>query len=194
MPDHVQGNREAVEDDAVTVAEHHLVAVPEGIVEFLVVVDGGYQRQSVIIDRIALIVLEIEIEGAAEAGVSLVDLLVARSALTFRADEGARLGLGILGSIDRPMDLRRGRCQHRARSARGKQLKGDALGAHGSVEGKSVEGSVSLSRVAVAGNLPQHVRRHNAKNGMAMPTLAAIRLHEESPVPIAPGHRLVSVR
>ena len=74
MPDHVQGNREAVEDDAVAVAEHHLVAVPEGVVEVLVVVDGGDQRQSVIIDRIALIVLQIEIEGAAEAVVSLVDL------------------------------------------------------------------------------------------------------------------------
>ena len=37
---------------------------------------------------------------------SLVDLLVARSALTFGADESARLGLGILGRIDRPMDLR----------------------------------------------------------------------------------------
>ena len=31
---------------------------------------------------------------------SLVDLLVARSALTFGADESARLGLGILGRID----------------------------------------------------------------------------------------------
>src|SRR5439155_9011747 len=134
-----------------------------------------------IIDRIALIVLQIEIEGAAETLVSLVDLLVARSALTFRADEGARFGLGVLGRIDRPMDLRRGRGQHRARSARGKQLKGHALGAHGSVEGKGIEGGVPLSRVAVAGNLPQHVRRHDARNGIAVPTLATIRLHDDLP-------------
>src|SRR4029077_9338462 len=40
--------------------------------------DGGDQRQSVIIDRIALVVLQIEIEGVAKAVIGLIYFLIAR--------------------------------------------------------------------------------------------------------------------
>jgi hypothetical protein len=76
MPDHIQRNRETVEDDAIAIAEHHLVPVPEGIVVFVVVMDGGDQRQSVVIDRIALVILQVEIERMTEAVISLVYFLL----------------------------------------------------------------------------------------------------------------------
>jgi hypothetical protein len=60
----------------------------------------------VIIDRIALVVLQIEVEGVAETVIGLVYFLIARGILAFRTDERARLGLGVLGGIDCPLDLR----------------------------------------------------------------------------------------
>jgi hypothetical protein len=61
--------------------------VPEGVVKLFIVMDRSDQRQSVIIDRIALVVLQIEIEGVAKTIIRLVDFLIARGALAFRADE-----------------------------------------------------------------------------------------------------------
>src|SRR5205823_1098220 len=182
VSNHVQGDREAVKHGPVAVAEYHLTAVPESVIELLVVMDGGDERQSVIIDRIALVVLQVEIEGVAKAVISLVYFLITRGALSFRSDERPRLGLRVLGGIDRPMDLRRGRCEHRWRSRGRQQLKGHTLGTHCGVEGEGVQSGVSLGRTAVPGNLAQHVRRHDAEDGMPMGLVAGVQLHWESPV------------
>ena len=49
VADHVDGDGETVEDLAVAVAEHHLLAVPEGVLVLLAVVHAANQRQPLVI-------------------------------------------------------------------------------------------------------------------------------------------------
>ena len=49
VADHVDGDGETVEDFAVAVAEHHLLAVPEGVLVLLAVMYAADQRQPLVI-------------------------------------------------------------------------------------------------------------------------------------------------
>jgi hypothetical protein len=52
-PDHVEAAREAPEDHSVAVAEHHLPAVPERVVEELAVMNRGVEPHALVVDRAA---------------------------------------------------------------------------------------------------------------------------------------------
>ncbi|CAM5493957.1 hypothetical protein STANM309S_04543 [Streptomyces tanashiensis] len=68
VADDVDREREVEEELAVAVAEHHLLAVPEGVVVLLVVVDGGAERQPGAVDRVVAEGVQEEVVGGAEAG------------------------------------------------------------------------------------------------------------------------------
>lgn len=66
VADHVDRRREAVEQVAVAVAEHHLLAVPERIVVTLPVVHRGVEVQALVVDLVPRVGLLVEVEGRAE--------------------------------------------------------------------------------------------------------------------------------
>jgi len=55
MAHHVNGDSKAVENFAITVAEDHLLPVPEGVLVFASVMDSAAQHQPFVVQRIALI-------------------------------------------------------------------------------------------------------------------------------------------
>jgi hypothetical protein len=105
---HVDGAGEGVEQPAVTVAVDHLVAVPEGVVVVLAVVDGGIERQSGTVDGVALVHLRVQVEGRAEPVVVLVDGLVAARSVSLLAYRVTRELLLVLGVVDGALRRRHG--------------------------------------------------------------------------------------
>ena len=105
VSDDVDRDGEPVEDLAIAVAEHHLFAVPEGVVVLVAEVAGRLQRQPFVIDRVAAVLVEVEIVGVAEPIVGFVDPGVSRRTLAFAADEGAREHLAAVGVEDRALPL-----------------------------------------------------------------------------------------
>lgn len=71
VTDHVEAGGEAVEQPLVggqvlvAVAVDHLLAVPKGVVVALLVVDGGVERQAVVVNGIPPIGVEVQIVGEA---------------------------------------------------------------------------------------------------------------------------------
>ena len=81
---------EAVEEVAVAVAEHHLLAVPERVVVAAPVVDGRVEMQALVVDRIAVVDVGEEIERRAEPVVRLVRLDVGERRRAFGAHRHCR--------------------------------------------------------------------------------------------------------
>lgn len=75
----VNGDGEAVEEAVVlglvlvTVAVDHLVAVPEGVVVALPVMDGGFQLHAVPVDRVSVVNILVQVVGCAASVVGFVD-------------------------------------------------------------------------------------------------------------------------
>src|SRR5690606_9101874 len=91
---------EAGEHLAITVAEHHLRAVPERVVVLLAVVHGRDQRRALAIERIALECLQQHPAGVAETGVGLVHCGLRAGAVVFAAHFGAGPLLGVVRVVD----------------------------------------------------------------------------------------------
>ena len=100
VADHVDGDGETVEDLAVAVAEHHLLAVPESVLVLLAVVHAADQRQPFIIQRIAPVGLPEEIVGDAEIVVGLVHRHVVVAGLPLLAHLFAGQLGAVLGVVD----------------------------------------------------------------------------------------------
>ena len=83
VPDDVHGRREAGEKVAVTIAEHHLGAVPEGVVILPAVMHRAEQWQPAFVEGIALIRAAIQLVGRAKTVLGFVDRRVARSRRPF---------------------------------------------------------------------------------------------------------------
>jgi hypothetical protein len=157
--DDVDRDGEVEEDLAVTVAEDHLFAVPEGVPVLLVVVDGRVQRQSGAVDGAASVGGE-QFEGGAEARVRPVDGGVLDGLLTLAAGSDAgQVGAapGVVDGPARPV----GRGCDRAR--RGAQHRGQP--AAGALRGVGLEGAPGRAGhggVVGPGELVEDVRRHDA--------------------------------
>ena len=72
VSDHVEGAGEALEELTVAIAEHHLLAVPEGVFITLAIMHGADQRHAQIVDGVALEHLPEEGVGRAQSIVGLV--------------------------------------------------------------------------------------------------------------------------
>src|SRR4029079_17590543 len=95
MPDDIEGNREAVEQFAIAVAEYHLIAIPERVVVaggFLavIVMDGSAERKPVTVDGIPLQHLVIKIKRCAETIVGLVNGDILSRRVAFGANQFTR--------------------------------------------------------------------------------------------------------
>jgi hypothetical protein len=77
MADDIERYRESVEQLGVSIAEHHPLPVPKSVVVLLAVMDRGIERQTLVVDRVPLIILKKEIEGVTEPVISLIDRNVA---------------------------------------------------------------------------------------------------------------------
>ena len=108
VADHADRVGEAAEHLAVAVAEHHALAVPEGVVVAVAVVHGGLERHAGVVDRVAGEHAREHLERVAEAVVGLVDGGVARGRLALAAHEPAGQPVGALGVGDATVGLRRG--------------------------------------------------------------------------------------
>ena len=111
VSDHVQGNREAVEQLAVPIAEHHLVPIPERIVVGVVVVDSGIQWQTLAVDGNPMHDLKIEIEGGAEAVVGFIGFHILRRCAPFRPDQPSGKVRAVARGVDRSLRGRSSRHQ-----------------------------------------------------------------------------------
>src|ERR1700722_4578952 len=89
MSDDIERNREAVENRPIAIAEHHLLAIPEGVIVVLPIMDRCVERQALSIDRIALINLEVKVERMTEAVISFVNLWIAPPCLAFCSYQAA---------------------------------------------------------------------------------------------------------
>ena len=177
VADHVERDREAVEDRAVAVAEHHLLAVPEGVVVILPVMHAGHQRQPLAVDRVALVGFEIEVEGVAEPVIGFVDADVGDARLTLPAHQPAGLGFAVGRGIDRALHLCRTRAHDRARRRR-QRLQAQTLGALRRIEREGIERRIALRGIPAPRHLMQHMRRQDAEDGTAATALAGVRVHD----------------
>ena len=98
--------RESAEHLAVAVAEHHALAVPEGVVVAVAVVHGRLERHAGAVDRVAGEHACEHLEGVAEPGVGLVDRHVAAGRLSLAPHEPAGQLVVALGVGDAPVGLR----------------------------------------------------------------------------------------
>ncbi len=131
VADDVQAGGEVAEDDAVPVAEHHPLPVPERVVVVVPVVDGRLQAQPGAVDRGPAVHLGEERVRRAEAVVRVVDGLVVDGSGALGAHRAAGQPLGVPGVADDP--LRPGRAGGRdARQQAG-------LAVHG-VDGERADG------------------------------------------------------
>src|SRR3954447_26859313 len=89
MANDIERDGETLEDLTVTVAEHHLLAVPEGVAVFLAVMDRGIERPALIVNRVAPEHLPVEVERVTEAVIGLIDSVVVGGVLALGAHDGA---------------------------------------------------------------------------------------------------------
>src|SRR3954471_14732481 len=66
VSDDVERNRKTVEQPAVAIAKHHLLAVPERIVVAAAIMHRRVERHTLVVDRLPIEDLEIEIPGRAQ--------------------------------------------------------------------------------------------------------------------------------
>ena len=164
VPDDVDAAGEGQEDDAVTVAEDHLGAVPEGVVVVGAEVHAGHEGQALAVEGVAAVDLLPELPGGTEPVVGLGDALVAGGRLTLGAHQGARQGGAVLRVVDGAH--RPGRGARRQPGTRGARSVGaQPSGAPTRPQlGLDVEGGLGLGGqqgVVGRGEVLEHVRRHD---------------------------------
>src|SRR6516165_9183547 len=107
MTDHVDRDRKPVKGGAVAVPKDHLLAVPERVVVALAVMNVSVEREAVIVDRVALINFQVEVEGMAETVIGLVRRYIAHRCLTFGTNQLPGGRFLVSGVIDRALRFRR---------------------------------------------------------------------------------------
>src|SRR6516162_10412681 len=127
--------------------------------------DDRVERQSLAVNRVPLIYIEIEIERVAEAVISLVDRGVGSGRLTLRPNELSRLGLLIARGVNCAMYLG-GRTGDHLTGCCSQKLHCHPLHAVRGIQGQSVQCRVSLGGVSVPRHLSKDMRRQDAENGM----------------------------
>ena len=108
VADHVERARHHAEHLPVAVAEHHPLAVPEGVRVHVAEVDHAAERHAGVVDRVAAVRLEPELVRVAEPVVGLVGRHVARRRIALAADDRAANVLGVLGVADHARGVRLG--------------------------------------------------------------------------------------
>src|ERR1700722_13038277 len=108
MSDDIERNREAVENRPIAIAEHHLLAIPEGVVVLLPIMHRCVERQALSIDRIALINLEVKVERMTEAVISFVNLWIASAGLSFCSYQATGQIFAAVRRVNGAMHLRLG--------------------------------------------------------------------------------------
>lgn len=121
MADDGQGLAEALKNLAVSVAKHHLVAVPERVVIVASVVDGGVERAAGAVDRRAAVGVAEQVVGCTQSVVGLVHGWIGRGRGTFRPHRNAGQILLLPGIEDGAAQL------WRERGARSRDRRGAAL-------------------------------------------------------------------
>src|SRR3712207_2213585 len=107
MGDHVKGAGKVGEQDAIAVAEYHLLAIPERVVVAGIEVDVSIEAHPSIIDRIPAQHLAIERAGGSQAFKCACDGLVARCLTLLRPDQNSASDPGsVLTVEDAPAPVR----------------------------------------------------------------------------------------
>jgi len=175
--------REAVEKITVTVAEHHLPAVPERVIVAAPVMHARVETQPFVVDRIAIVDFGVEIECRAEAVVGLVYFHIGHARRAFRAHHPARQCFMTLRIVDRAL-LRGRRDPEQSMASPGfEQLIRRATEPQRLIHRQRVERRLALIPAAMERDPPQHVGR---KNAAARKTPAASTNQAHGKFPVAP--------
>ncbi len=167
VADDVDAAGERQEDHAVTVAEDHLGAVPEGVVVVAAEVHRGDEGQASAVERVAAVGVLPEVPGGAEPVVGLADLAVTGVGVALAAHEGAGQGGAPLGVVDGALrGVGRAACRaRRSLLAPGCRSGGAQLDAACLAQlGVDVEGGLGVRgdvRVVGGGQRLEDVRRHD---------------------------------
>jgi hypothetical protein len=166
VADYVERPCHHAEDVAVAVAEVHPLTVPECVRILVAEVDDSAERHARIVDRVAAVCLEPEVEGVAEAVVGLVGGLVPGRRLAFAAHDRAAHVLGPLGVADDAGRPRRRHAHERVRSFRRRRRPDervlDSREADRAVAAQSARGPFTLLLVALARDVLENDRRQHA--------------------------------
>src|SRR5580765_3507922 len=106
VPNHVRRASKAGKDNVIAIAEHHLLAIPECVVIIFAEMDRRHQWQAGIVNRVAMVNVEIEVEGVAQSVISLVHRDVSDGRVAFRADEFAGKMLSVSSVKNGPLWVR----------------------------------------------------------------------------------------
>lgn len=170
VADDVDRDGEVEEDLAVAVAEHHLFAVPEGVVVVALVVHGRVQRQPGAVDRVALVRLEEQLERGTQARVRAVDRGVLAGFVALAAHLPAGQVRAVAGVVDRAVRFARLGADGRG-DGRGADDRGQT--AVGALEGVALQGfarGAREHRVLGLGELVEDVRWYDgAEDGLVAP-------------------------
>ncbi len=109
VADHVDADREVVEVGAVTVAEDHLLAVPEGVVVLLLVVHRRDEGKALGVERVALERRPVELPRRAEAVVGAVHRVVGGRRLALATNQLPRQLRRVLRVVHRALNDRSSR-------------------------------------------------------------------------------------
>src|SRR4028119_1942182 len=100
MPDDIYCNSEAVENISIPITVNHLFTVPKGVVILDIVMNGGVQTQTLIINGIALKHLLEEVIGSTSTVVGFIHHYVAACRIALTTNQCARKLSAIFGIED----------------------------------------------------------------------------------------------
>ncbi len=165
VADDVHRHGEVEEEVPVSVAEDHLLAVPEGVVVVLAVVDGRVQGESGVVDRAPAEALQEQFVRRPEPRVGAVDGGVLAQRVALPADLRPGQPGAVLGVVDGPLRIVGGR---RGQGGDDSPDGGDpAPGAQQGVAFQGALGEVGAAGVLGQGGLVQEVRRYDrAEDGV----------------------------
>jgi hypothetical protein len=167
VADDVDRDGEVEEDLAVSVAEDHLLAVPERVVVVTVVMHGRVQRQAAAVDGVASVRPQEQLEGGAETRVGTVDGGVLAGLVALAADLVAGQVGAVPGVVDGALRLAVG---GRGDGGRADDRGEAALGALVGVALQGAAGGTGERGVLGLGELVEDMRRNDgAEDGLEAP-------------------------
>src|SRR5438132_5511117 len=165
MADDLERDGKAVEEFSVPVAEHHLLAVPERVVVFDAEMNAGIECSAGVVDRIATVGVEIEVERSAETVVGLVSGGIADRLAAFLPNWFSWQLLRTAGIVNRAalfwgyqflagQYLGETGCQYHRTAQTSNRI----------VRGQCLQRGRTLLRRSVLDDVIQHMRRHDAQH------------------------------